>query len=172
MNDALMQEEPARDTTVFKKAMKEEATWETDIGMLISQVQVAQVATCSSDMKGLVMDPELKIIRLCYQGYEHLVACQSASGWLASDLRQAMERLLSARRSVVAVTPSRTLRDCILEGSQFLGHVFQALDYGTRFVWFGLRSESLDTIVSWDDRLAELVNERLQPYLPSTYCRF
>ena len=88
MNDALMQEEPARDTTVFKKAMKEEATWETDIGMLISQVQVAQVATCSSDMKGLVMDPELKIIRLCYQGYEHLVACQSASGLSASDLRQ------------------------------------------------------------------------------------
>ena len=91
MEDALIQEEPAQDTTLATEVMNEEAAWETEManGLLSFQLQVTQDANCSSDMDGLDMDPELNTISLCYQDHELLFTCKSAEGSFASDLRQA-----------------------------------------------------------------------------------
>ena len=64
---------------------------------------------------------------------------------------------------MVIVTPSRNLRDSILQSPDFLGNVFTGDDLGPHVVWLGRPSETRSSMCSWEDKVADLVNERLQP---------
>ena len=63
--------------------------------------------------------------------------------------------------AVFIATPSRNLRDSIVRGPDFLGHVFTEDDYGPRVVWLGRPSDSPSSLVSWESKLEQLVDARV-----------
>ena len=67
--------------------------------------------------------------------------------------------------AVVIVTPSRNLRDSILKRADLFGHVFTEDDLGPRVLWLGRQADSPGSICCWEDRMVDLINERLRPEL-------
>jgi len=65
-------------------------------------------------------------------------------------------------RAVVIVTPSRRLRDSILQAPYFLGSIFENTGYGSRVSWLGRPSDGPGSFCSWEEKVAELVNKRLK----------
>ena len=65
--------------------------------------------------------------------------------------------------AVVIVTPSRNLRDAILQGPDFKNSVFKEDDLGPRVIWLGRPSDSVGALCSWEDRMWTLINDRLLP---------
>ena len=65
--------------------------------------------------------------------------------------------------AVVIVTASSKHRDYILQGPDFLGSVFREEELGPRVVWLGQPSDSPHALCSWEERMHELVDERLLP---------
>ena len=70
----------------------------------------------------------------------------------------------STSEAVVVVTPSRNLRDSIIQSPDFLGNVFSEEDLGPRVLWLGRPSDSAGSLCSWEDKIADLVNNRLRVY--------
>ena len=65
------------------------------------------------------------------------------------------------RGAVVIVTPSRRLRDAILQAPDFLGSIFQGTDYGPRASWLGRPSDGPGSFCSWEETVAGIVEEKL-----------
>ena len=80
---------------------------------------------------------------------------------LALLVEVALTKNCTSNSAVVIVTPSRNLRDSILQGPDFYGHVFTEADLGPRVVWLGRPSDSPGSLGSWEDKIAELINQRL-----------
>ena len=74
----------------------------------------------------------------------------------------AIEDINPSDSAVAIVTPSRNLRDSILQSPDFLGNVFTGDDLGPHVVWLGRPSETRSSMC-WEDKMADLVNQRLQP---------
>ena len=86
---------------------------------------------------------------------------------LAILVEAALTKPHPSKDAVVIVTPSRNLRDSILQGSDFNGHVFNSKDLGPRVLWLGRPSNSKSpaSLGSWEEHMATLVNARLQKEL-------
>ena len=63
--------------------------------------------------------------------------------------------------AVVIVTPSRNLRDAILQGPDFKSSVFTDAELGPRVIWLGRPSDSVGALCSWEERMWILINEQL-----------
>ena len=63
--------------------------------------------------------------------------------------------------AVVIVTPSRRLRDAILQAPDILGSIFQGTDYGPRVSWLGRPSDGPGSFSYWEDKVAGIVEEKL-----------
>ena len=58
---------------------------------------------------------------------------------------------------VVLVTPSRNLRDSILQAPDLLGFLRDGDDTGPRVMWLGQQAETANPLPSWGDKVAKQV---------------
>ena len=67
--------------------------------------------------------------------------------------------------SIVIVTPSRNLRDSVLQNSDFLGQVYDSDEYGSRVVWLGRPSDLPQSMCTWGKKMEDKVDLRLDKEL-------
>ena len=72
-----------------------------------------------------------------------------------------VKKLCGANEAVVVLTPSRNLRDALLQGSDFAGHVFDANRMGEDVTWLGRPSDSPGALCSWEEHMRLLVESKL-----------